>query len=166
MKRKGQFSVRPTSIRMILYAALAAATLLVGTPAMAAITVPVMVDYFDTAAAGATNPQGVAQITSGALVGHFAVVDSTADEVYIFDPDGILKSQFDTGALGSTNPQGITYISSGPYEGNFALVDNSADKIFVVDTSGVLQNNAILEALGASVLPTPMESHSFPQDPM
>jgi DNA-binding beta-propeller fold protein YncE len=106
-------------------------------PLQAAITLPVMVDYFDTAGPGSTVPQGVACITSGPLAGNFAVVDSTADKVFIIDPDGLLKDQFDTTGFSSTSPMGITFISNGLYAGDLAIVDNLADKIFVVDTSGL-----------------------------
>jgi len=120
------------------------------TPVQAVQTLPVMVDYLDTAGPGATNPQGVAYITSGPLAGHFAVVDNMAHAVFILDSKGVLKGQFDTTGLPATSPLGITYISSGAYAGHLAIVDNGADEIYVVDTSGALQTQCDTYAFGAA----------------
>jgi len=124
------------------------------TPVHAVQTLPVMVDYLDTAGSGATIPQGVACITSGSLAGNFAVVDSTAAEVFILDPKGVLKGQFDTAGF-STTPTGITYISSGAYGGDFAIVNNgtssTTDKIFVVNSSGVEQHQCNTSLFGSSI---------------
>jgi hypothetical protein len=106
-------------------------------PAQAQLTIPVMVDYFDTATPGATTPDGVTYIPPS---GNFAMVDDVQDKVIIVDSDGFFVSEFDTTPFGSTAASGITYITSGPRAGNFAIIDDIQDEVYIVNGTGVLQD--------------------------
>ena len=68
-----------------------------------AITVPVMVDHFDTGTFEANDPHGITYISSS---GNYALVDFINDKVYITNPSGIKQSEFDISVY-CNNPQGI-----------------------------------------------------------
>jgi len=93
-----------------------------------AVTIPVMVDYFDTANLGALSPDGITHIPSTC---YFAIVDDSVDMVYIVDRAGIVQNQFPVGPY-SNYASGIAYIPEGVYAGHFAITDDSVDKVFIV----------------------------------
>jgi hypothetical protein len=97
-----------------------------------AVTVPVMVDYFDAGTFSSSSPDGITHIPATCL---FAIVDDEDDMVYIVDRAGIVQGQFSVAPY-SNYASGIAYIPEGPYAGHFAIIDDSADKVFMVAYSG------------------------------
>jgi DNA-binding beta-propeller fold protein YncE len=97
-----------------------------------AVTVPVMVDYFDTANFGAQSPDGITHIPTTCF---FAIIDDEDDMVYIVDRAGIVQNQF-TVAPYSNYATDIAYIPEGPYAEHFAITDRSARKVFIVASTG------------------------------
>ena len=57
---------------------------------LAQVTIPVLVDYFDTGGIGSNSPDGITYISTGIYAGNYAIVDDLADKVFIVDPSGIL----------------------------------------------------------------------------
>jgi hypothetical protein len=105
--------------------------------ALGQTTLPVMVDYFDTATSGAITPEGITYIPSS---GNFAMVDEGEAKLIIVDSDGFFVSECDTTVFGSNDPNGITYITSGPQAGNFAITDEVDKEVYIVNSSCGLQD--------------------------
>ena len=63
--------------------------------------------------------------------GNFAIVDSSADEVFIIDPEVRLKARFDTaGDFSSGDPRGIAYDADNQ---RFAIVDSADLQVYILD---------------------------------
>jgi hypothetical protein len=64
--------------------------------------------------------------------GDFAIVDRSADEIFIINSGCVLQDQFDIGTfgIGSNEPYGITYIADRNY---FAIADSGKDAAFMFD---------------------------------
>jgi len=87
-----------------------------------------------TGAVESTGPSGLTFFPAG--TGLFAVVDSSADEVFILNNNGTLMSRFDTATvLSSTAPQGIAF---NPTAETLAIVDNNSDSVSIVSFPGLL----------------------------
>ena len=95
--------------------------------------IPVIVGEFDTAVFGSNDPTGIAYNT---LTDQYAIADTTDDEVYIVDKQGVLQPQFDTSGF-STNPNGIAYDSVAD---QYVIADPIADELYFVSTTGVLSS--------------------------
>lgn len=90
-----------------------------------------LVGQFDTTTFGSTSPSDVAYLPG---TDEFAVVDSSADEVFLVSKLGVLADQFDTASgFGSTNPTGIVYDFTND---RYHVVDSSADEQLIVDARG------------------------------
>ena len=97
------------------------------------IPVPVESEFFDTAAAGARDPRGIA-VTSTRIY----VVDISDDEVYAFNHSGVEQTSesFSTAAAGARDPQGMAVTSTRIY-----VVDPSDDEVYAFNHSGVEQTS-------------------------
>ncbi|MCA9490672.1 MAG: hypothetical protein KC621_12160 [Myxococcales bacterium] len=86
---------------------------------------------FDTSAFGATNPSDIAWVSA---TDELAILDSTADEVFVVDKTGVLQDRFDTGnGFGATTPTGLVYdVLSSRYQ----VVDSQVRQQFTVDVRG------------------------------
>ena len=86
-------------------------------------------DQFDTAGAGAANPEGIAVTATSVWV-----VDVIDDEVYEFNHTGTLQSQFDTAGAGA--PQGIAVTATSVW-----VVDVIDDEVYEFNHTGTLQSH-------------------------
>ena len=81
---------------------------------------------FSTSIFNSGYPQGISLISAN---GHFAIIDSTADEVFVVNANGLLQSRFDTSYF-SSNPQGIAFDSDNEV---FAIVDSTDDEVTLLN---------------------------------
>ena len=82
----------------------------------------------------ATTPQGIVQIPEN---GHLAVVDNTADEIFVMDHRGVLQARVDTeDSIGFPDPRGIAYDHKNQI---FAVLDHSKQKVFFLNLPCLVQ---------------------------
>ncbi len=87
-----------------------------------------------TSAVLSTSPTGSIFFPTG--TGLFAVVDNSADEVFVLNNNGTLMARFDTATvLSSTDPQGIAF---NPTAETLAIVDNNSASVSIVSFPGLL----------------------------
>ncbi|RPJ04459.1 MAG: hypothetical protein EHM37_23035 [Deltaproteobacteria bacterium] len=81
-----------------------------------------------TAAVGSASPSGLTFFPQA--TGLFAVVDDSADEVFIVNASGSLMGRFDTAlVLTATVPSGIAY---NPTNLTLAITDNNSDQVKIL----------------------------------
>jgi uncharacterized protein YjiK len=84
-----------------------------------------IVRQFSTAVSGSTSPHGITTIGD---TGNLAVIDNSADEVFVFNINGVMLYRFDTAPF-SLNPQGIAY---DPVNQVFAILESTGQEVMLL----------------------------------
>ncbi|MEH6503309.1 MAG: DNRLRE domain-containing protein [Cycloclasticus sp.] len=101
-----------------------------------------------TTLAGTSSMRGVAFIGSGTWAGYVAAVDSVANDVRYYSPEGTMDGSFNlpASALNGNGAAFIDVTSSGLYEGHLAISDGDSNSIYIINQAGALQATLDLTA--------------------